>query len=58
MELETLNNRNDIENIIIISDIPMQYDIIGRYFVEIWFDNNSVVLYQTSSKAYIDYKIM
>ena len=33
MELETLSNGNDIENIIIISNIPMQYDIIGRYFV-------------------------
>ena len=50
MELETLSNGNDIENIIIISNIPMQYAIIGRYFVEF--------LYQTSSKAYIDYKIM
>ena len=50
MELETLSNGNDIENIIIISNIPMQYAIIGRYF--------DIVLYQTSSKAYIDYKIM
>ena len=33
MELETLSNGNDIENIIMITNIPMQYDIIGRYFV-------------------------
>ena len=48
MELETLSNGYDIENIIIISNIPMQYAVIGRYFDK----------FSSFISNYIDYKIM